>query len=513
VVARLFLCALLLAGAGAARAQGACAELPLLGCDAYVTGSTVGQPNQLGGPAGEVLYRVETTDERFYGFSLAAQMNLAPGLTLYAGCALEPGAQIVATGTPYYDTLSELTVLLPANSTFTLLVEGASAEGNFDLSVWCLTCDPGPCEGATESEPNPGPQGGLFDDVSCDVPICGSLDAVAGQPDEDWFVLELTEDAAIYASLLPGGFDPLLELFSGLGGELLQSSDFSGICYSEGVETACLPAGTYTLRVAASGGLPLEGAAYQLFLGCSPCTWVDPLSNCHSFQFSGEPTQFPAAEDASNQGSFLLAEHFGHGGTITGLDVAGIQANSANLACTDPQFRVTFYADGWEPGAELGSWLVTGTPTPTGDTFFFGIPVVSWHLPLPAPHFQDSGYFAVQGAGDPDCVFGWGRSPGADGFHWVQGEVWEWSEQDLNFCLQLASPTCEAPGGLAVQMQGLDTQLSWSAVPGASQYQVWFSDSGYGPWAPLGQSAGTSYLDAGAESAGRRFYQVTSLCD
>ena len=502
-------------GAHDAAAQDACSSLTRIACNDYLMGSTVGQPNLLGGPAGDVLYVLETTDELFYGFSLVAGMALAPGLTLYEGCALEPGAQVLATGTTPYNTSSELTALLPANSTFTLLVEGATADGAFDLSVWCLACNPGPCEGITESEPNPGPGGGAgsFDAITCDVPTCGSLDAVGNVADEDWFVLELTEDAAIWCSLVPGGFDPTLEFHQGLGGDLLQLSDFSGMCYSEGVETACLPAGTYSFRVTENAGQPLTGAAYQLFLGCNPCTWVDPLSNCQAFERSGELDQFPLSEEDNDLGTPLRAEHFGHGGWITAIDVVGIQANSSNLPCSDPQFRVVFYGDGSEPGAELASWLVTGTATPTGETFFFGIPIVQWHLPLPAPFLLESGYVEIRGAGDADCTFGWGRSPGADGFHWTEEGGWGTALEDLNFCLTLTTPSnCPAPTNLQVSLQGQDALLSWTAVPEATSYQVLSSATGYGPWSPLGTSPTNSFLDTGALPAGLRCYQVRSVC-
>lgn len=516
---RLFVIALLcswitlLPGAREAAAQGACSELEVVACDTYLSGSTLGQPNLLGGPAGEMLYLLETGEEMFYGFSLTATMPLAPGLTLYEGCALEPGAQILASGTTFYSTNAELTALLPANSTFTLLVEGATREGNFDLSVWCLNCNPGECTGITESEPNSGPLGGLYNAVTCEVPVCGSLDAQSGQPDEDWFVLELTEDAAIYCSLLPGGFDPVLELHYGLNGAMIQQSDFIGICYSEGIETTCLPAGTYSFRVAESTGQLLTGAAYQLFLGCNPCTWVDPLSNCQAFQYNGELTQFVAAEEGGSQADVLRAEHFGHGGLITVVEVAGIQFSSANQACTDPQFRVTLYEDGAEPGLVVGSWIVTGTPTPTGDIFFFGLPVQSWLLPLPAPVQLESGFLAVQGVGDPDCAFGWGRSPGADDAHLLFDGIWGYELEDLNFCLTLAAGgTCPAPTDLQVSMAGQDALLSWSAVPEAASYQVFSSTTGYGPWSLLGGSATPSYLDPAAEPVGRRFYQVRSVC-
>jgi hypothetical protein len=73
---------------------------------------------------------------------------------------------------------------------------------------------------------------------------------------------------------------------------------------------------------------------------------------------------------------------------------------------------------------------------------------------------------------------------------------------------------CPAPENLAVSVVSGHAQLSWDAVAGASDYQVWVAEDGYGSYSVLAASTGgtTSYTHLNAVPLGKRFYKVVAVC-
>lgn len=71
---------------------------------------------------------------------------------------------------------------------------------------------------------------------------------------------------------------------------------------------------------------------------------------------------------------------------------------------------------------------------------------------------------------------------------------------------------CDTPTGLVIAMAAGDANLSWNAAAGALSYNILGATDGYGPYALVGVSATTTFTDIGAQIAGRKFYQIVSVC-
>lgn len=74
------------------------------------------------------------------------------------------------------------------------------------------------------------------------------------------------------------------------------------------------------------------------------------------------------------------------------------------------------------------------------------------------------------------------------------------------------TPPCETPANMAIAMAAGDANLTWDAVAGALSYNVFGATDGYGPFVLLGNVATNAFTDVGAQLAGRKFYQVTTVC-
>jgi hypothetical protein len=72
---------------------------------------------------------------------------------------------------------------------------------------------------------------------------------------------------------------------------------------------------------------------------------------------------------------------------------------------------------------------------------------------------------------------------------------------------------CDATDLVVVTMAAGNANLDWNAMGGATSYKIYGSADGYGPFTLLGTSVDSAYVDSGAQAAGRKFYQIVSVCE
>ena len=154
-----------------------------------------------------------------------------------------------------------------------------------------------------------------------------------------------------------------------------------------------------------------------------------PPPDCPDGSLFSQPTMTPSdgwsagtSEINANGSNYLRAENFsGVVGDICdihwwGLDV--FNTGTAWVDCTDsdPTFEIKFYQDAaGVPGAEVCSYMVTATVTPTG-LFYAGFELNYYSVDLLAPCCQlTGGWVSIQGFGDTDCWFLWMSSSVGDG--------------------------------------------------------------------------------------------------
>jgi len=72
---------------------------------------------------------------------------------------------------------------------------------------------------------------------------------------------------------------------------------------------------------------------------------------------------------------------------------------------------------------------------------------------------------------------------------------------------------CETATNVHVAMASGNATVNWDAVAGAASYNVFVATDGYGSYTLLGNTTGTSFVHTGAQSLGKRFYKVVTLCN
>jgi len=142
--------------------------------------------------------------------------------------------------------------------------------------------------------------------------------------------------------------------------------------------------------------------------------------------------------------SLIRYESFsGISGNICDIHWWGLSLSYPWAACTETpaQFEIKFYLDaGGQPGAEVCSYTVTPTVTPTG-VLYSGFNMNRYDVLSLSPCCQlAAGWVSIQGitVGNPDCWFLWASSPTGNGSSKLldQGTgVWTTEAFDLAFCL------------------------------------------------------------------------------
>jgi hypothetical protein len=508
-------------------------------CDEYVptaitlpysgTGTNVGAPNVWGGTAGDVGYTFTITEDVSLTFeSCLPGTDYDTDSYLLLGDPCDGGTEILYndgdSGCEYASWASGWTidcgVLAPG--TYTLIVSGFSAsEGNFEFSLTTgdCVCEPIDCVGVAEVEPNDGPNGDpiAYDSIDCGVTVCGTTFTTGDTlRDTDWFELVLFEDSELVIDLEVEEFNGLLFLIAADAATILYTADNGGYCEDEQIVTDCLLAGTYYVWVGHNGFTGVDTPAnYGLTVSCTPCEWVSPYTACQLPDGDADPWTAATSEVDVQGTNYLRAEQFGAGGTITAIDFRGLPLflDGSWAGCTeDPMdFVITFY------GLDLVP-VATFTPSLTGvpSIVYAGLyPSFDYYYELDTPVVLTEGFVSIQGAGSNSCWFLWMSSvvDGADGTSLLStdGAAWVADAFDLNYCLTVEQ-TCDAPTNLVISVTGGHASLNWDAVPGATSYTVFYALDGYGSYAPLGNTVGTSFTDVGATAAGRRNYKVVANC-
>lgn len=482
-------------------------------CGGSYAGSTVGGVSYVGNAAPDAFYRItNTVPGAVYTFSLCGGATWDTYLRLYDRCPTDAGAVELAFNDDFCSLQSQLEYALNVG-TYYLVVEGyGSASGAYTLSVGCVTCQDITCTGDAEVEPNGSPT--EFNSLICGQSYCGTTFTVGDTlRDTDWFEVVLTADATLTATLDVESFNGQILLLNSDGTLVLASADAAGFCQDETLVSACLQAGSYFVFVSHNAFAGVDTPAdYGLTLSCQACTWVDPYSDC---QPTAGVNDAWTAGTSDVEAGYARAEHFGQvAGGISAVDFRGMplyhDGVSWGVCAENPMtFAITFYDLAMTQTATYNA-TITGT---AGDTYSTSYPSMDYHYDLPTPLFQADGYVSIVGTGGTTCWFLWLNSAtGADASSLLNdGTGWGVDTFDLNYCFTTVQP-CDPVVDLAVTMTAGDSHLSWSATAGATSYAVYASTNGYGTYTLLGTSATTSFTDLGAQSAGRKFYRVVTVC-
>ena len=493
------------------------------------TGTNVGAPTVVGSDAGDVGYLFTLSQLSSVTFS-ACQPGTNYDVDSYLYTVDGPcggGTQLL-----YNDGNSTCTYASWASEwvqdcilgpgTYMLVVSGYSTlEGNFafNLSATPCACPDIVCTGTPEVEPNDGFNStpNYFDSIACGETVCGTTFTVGDSlRDTDWFQIDLANDAILTVNLDVESFNGLLFVIDA-NNAIVASADAAGYCADEVLVTECLQAGTYYVWVGPNAFAGVDTPAdYGLTVSCEACTWVDPYTTCQVTAGSADDWTAGTSEVDVQGANYLRAERFGGvAGGITAVDFRGLPlvlSGSWTACAEDPvPFTITFYDLAMTPVASYNATL-TGV---AGDVYAGLYPSMDYHFDLPAPLFLSTGHISIQAAGSNTCWFLWMSSAtGADAASMLStnGGAWTADTFDLNYCLTTVQP-CDVPTGLDIAMSMGDANLSWNAAAGATSYNVFGATNGYGPYTLLGTSATTSFTDTGAQFAGRKFYQVTAICE
>jgi len=500
-----------------------CDGAPQVVCGGSYVGDTTGDLNYVGNAAPDNFFVFNNAvPNNIVTFSLCGGSTWDTYLRVYDRCPTDAGAVQLFANDDFCGLQSELTAILPV-ATYYVVVEGySSASGAYTMNVTCATCDPLVCDGTAEVEPNDGPNADpiVFGSIACDETVCGTTftDDVTGSRDTDWYEVVLTHDGILTAFLDVESFNGVLYLLDGTASTILASADAAGFCADEVMVSECLQAGTYYVFVAhnAFSGVPIP-ANYGLSLSCENCTWVDPYVTCQTIIGPDGAWNFGTSEvDIAGGTNYMRAERFGGVvGAITAVDFEGIDLsyNAGWTECDEEPmpFNVIFYDLAMTPVASY-------TPTLAGTltNLYAGVyQAKTFHFDLPAPLAMTTGYIGIQGSGSITCSFLWGAATGADAQSMLSTNGGAWAEGgvgDLNYCLTVVN-ACDPVTNLTIAMAFGSANLAWSAPAGADSYDVYGATNGYGTYTLLGNTASTSFVDAGAQAAGRKFYKVVAVCN
>lgn len=456
-------------------------------------------------------YELVVTAPAVYTITMLSDNASDEALVLYSVCGTEASCLAGADATVGTGETISLS-LTPGTYYVVADFYGTGETDSFTLGVTCTTCQPIICTGDPEVEPNGSPT--EFNSLICGQTFCGSTYTVGDTlRDTDWFEVVLTSDAILTATLDVENFDGQILLLNADGTLVLASADAAGYCQDETLVTSCLQAGSYFVFVSHNAFSGVDTPAnYGLALSCQACTWVDPYSGCQAV--AGISDAWTAATSDVEAG-YARADHFGQVvGGISAVDFRGLplfnNGTAWSVCAEDPMtFAITFYDLAMVQTATYNATL-TGV---AGDTYAGTYPSMDYHFDLPAPLFQADGHVSIVGTGGATCWFLWMSSAsGADATSLLNdGTGWANDTFDLNYCFTTVQP-CDPVVDLAVTMLAGDAHLSWTATAGATSYAIYGSVDGYGTYAPLGTSATPSFTDLGAQSSGRKFYRVVTVC-
>jgi|SaaInl8_200m_RNA_FD_contig_31_1017152_length_2856_multi_19_in_0_out_0_1 hypothetical protein len=168
---------------------------------------------------------------------------------------------------------------LAAGNYFVVVSGYDAAEGNFEFSLAatdCATlCDPVPCTGTDEVEPNNGTndEPATFDTIACGQTVCGEVSTQASDTtrDTDWFEFTSLDDFSMIAHMEQSAFDGIISLLDS-NYDVVGAVDEMGFCEAENLILPCMPAGTYYLVVSPNFTYTLDQVGnYALSLLCTPC--------------------------------------------------------------------------------------------------------------------------------------------------------------------------------------------------------------------------------------------------
>jgi hypothetical protein len=125
------------------------------------------------------------------------------------------------------------------------------------------------------------------------------------------------------------------------------------------------------------------------------------------------PLDFTAGTSEASAGFLRFEDFSGVAGTIEavtwwGFDLDHI-GNNEFVECDepDPTFNIAFHVNaGGVPGAQVCSYTLTATRTPTG-ILYLGAELNEYSVALPDPCVLVNGWISIEGLGDPECWFLW----------------------------------------------------------------------------------------------------------
>lgn len=205
-------------------------------------------------------------------------------------------------------------------------------------------------------------------------------------------------------------------------------------------------------------GYGTQAGPYELTVSETP-----PLPACPDDAVFGQPAEVDSAMVmgiSDLAAGYLRYESYSAAHDIWGLRVWGVTlhwSGSAWSACDENPMplRVKFYEDeAGLPGAVVSSTLAHVVPVDTGWRYT-GYPICEFFVRLGTPCTLHSGWFSVQGEGDPTCWFLWNSSTSGDGkslFQTGSGTP-VWRTYDLSVCLLGAGACCVSDGTCCVLLR------------------------------------------------------------
>jgi hypothetical protein len=268
------------------------ASYGMIQCDDVICGSIMedGQPtgtdwfmyNHFGG---DVLFAVEVSTFNavlsLHEFSpdgdVVMEVDVMPACAseILAINALESGTYLLQVRHEGEDVIEE-----PGTYALTLLCSGDPCSGHIPVE----------CEGTNEVEPNEGWNDGnaSFGEIAFEETICGTVTAVDGERDMDWFHFTTNSYVNLEVTSLIDAFDGTLFLTDfATEGETILAIDDAPACHGESFTIDCLPPGEYFLVIAPATafGVPVP-QNYSLTLTTSVCS----EASCYDVIDAGELT-------------------------------------------------------------------------------------------------------------------------------------------------------------------------------------------------------------------------------
>ena len=202
--------------------------------------------------------------------------------------------------------------------------------------------------------------------------------------------------------------------------------------------------------------------------------------------------------------------------TLTGSSVTwnGVSWMSCNNQTEN--FHVTLHTDvDGAIGTPVAEFTVTTEGVSNGQVYYWTAPFFSrdYVLELPTPLNLRTGWLEVEAIAAPNCWFAWLNSQNGDGSSLVWNsntQAWRNFSQDFAFCT--ATVACAPVDQVNMSAANGSLNLSWVAIPGATDYRVLSAKTPYEVFTPLAESTGGANSYTVTLDGTMEFYKIVAIC-